>query len=58
MDAEIRFQHVQAHQKQLRDDAAAFRLARGGQHPNRPSNPVTLIPRTIGALRQLVASMA
>jgi len=58
MDAEIRFQHVQAHQQQLRDEASAYRLARGGQHPNRPSNPVTLIPRTIGALRQLVGSMA
>lgn len=58
MDAEIRFQHVQAHQQQLRDEAAAYRLARGGQHPYRPSNPVTRIPRTIGALRRLVGSMA
>jgi hypothetical protein len=58
MDAEIRFQHVQAHQQQLRDEAAAYRLTRGGQHPVRPSNPVTLIPRTIGALRQLVGSIA
>ena len=58
MDTQISFQHVKAHQQQLRDEAAAYRLARGGQHPNRPSNPVTLIPRTIGALRQLVGSMA
>jgi hypothetical protein len=58
MDAETRFQTVKAHQQQLRNEAAAYRLARGGQHPNRPSNPVTLIPRTIGALRQLVGSMA
>ena len=31
--------------RELRDEAAAYRLARGGQHANRPSNPVTLIPR-------------
>jgi hypothetical protein len=58
MYTDLRFQTVKAHQQQLRDDAAAYRLAHGGQHPNRPSNPVTLIPRTIGALRQLVGSMA
>jgi hypothetical protein len=58
MDAEIRFQHVKTHQQQLRDEAAAYRLARGSQHPVRPSNPVTRIPRTIGALRRLVESMA
>ncbi|HYU49903.1 MAG TPA: hypothetical protein VEO91_08265 [Candidatus Limnocylindria bacterium] len=58
MDAQIRLQQAQAHQQQLRDEAAAYRLARGGQHPFRPSNPATRIPRTIGALRRLVGSMA
>jgi hypothetical protein len=58
MDTQISFQHVKAHQQQLRDEAAAYRLARGGQHPFRPSNSVTRIPRTIGALRQLVGSIA
>jgi hypothetical protein len=58
MDPHISFQFVKAHQQQLLDEAAAYRLARGGQHPSRPSNPVTRIPRGIGALRQLVGSIA
>jgi hypothetical protein len=58
MDTRISFQHVKAHQQQLRDEAAAYRLARSGQHPFRPSNSATRIPRTIGALRQLVGSIA
>ncbi len=58
MDAEIRFQQVTAHQQQLREEAAAHRLARGGQSIFRPSSPATRIPRTIGALRRLVGSMA
>ena len=58
MDAEIRFQHVQAHQQQLRDEAAAEHLARDAQSPFGRSNPMTRIPRTIGALRRLVGSMA
>jgi hypothetical protein len=58
MDAEIRFQQATAHQQQLRDEAAAYRLARGGQSTFRPSSPATRIPRTIGALRRLVGTMA
>jgi hypothetical protein len=58
MDAEIRLQQAQSHQQQLRDEAAAYRLARGGQSPFGPTNPATRIPRTIGALRRLVGSMA
>jgi hypothetical protein len=58
MDTQISFQHVKAYQQQLRDEAAAHRLTRGSQHPVRPSNPVARIPRTIGALRQLVGSVA
>jgi hypothetical protein len=58
MDAEIRFQQATAHQQQLRDEAASYRLARGGQTSFRLSSPVTRIPRTIVALRRLVGSMA
>jgi hypothetical protein len=58
MDAEIRLQQVHNHQQQIRDEAAACRLVRGGQRLFRPSNPEARIPRTIGALRRLVASMA
>jgi hypothetical protein len=58
MDAEIRFQQTTSHQQQLRDEAAAYRLTRGGQSTFRLSSPVTRIPRTIGALRRLVRSMA
>jgi len=58
MDAEIRFQQATAHQQQLRDEAATYRLARGGQTSFRLSNPATRIPRTIVALRRRVGSMA
>jgi hypothetical protein len=58
MDAEIRLQQVHNHQQPIRNEAAAYRLARGGQHPFSRSNPGTRIPRPIGALRRLVASMA
>ena len=58
MDTRISFQHVKAYQQQLRDEAAADRLSRGNQYPVRPTNPVARIPRTIGALRQLVGSIA
>jgi hypothetical protein len=33
MDAEIRLQQVHNHQQPIRNEAAAYRLARGGQHP-------------------------
>jgi hypothetical protein len=58
MDAEIRLQQVHNHQQQIRDEAVAYRLARGGQHPFQLSNSEARTPRTIGALRRLVASMA
>ena len=58
MHAQFRLEEAKAHQQQLRDEAAAYRLARGGQNTVRPSNPATRIPRTIGALRRLVGSMA
>ena len=58
MDAEIRLQQAHSHQQQLRDEAAAYRLARGGQNPFSSANSATRVPRTIGALRRLVGSMA
>jgi hypothetical protein len=58
MDAAIRFQQASARQQQLRDEAAAYRLARGGQSTFHPASPATRIPRTIGALRRFVGSMA
>jgi hypothetical protein len=58
MHAEFRLEEAKAHQQQLRDEAAAYRLARGAQNAFRPTNPPTRIPRTIGALRRLVGSMA
>ena len=58
MDAELRLQQAHSHQQQLRDEAAAYRLARGGESPFSPTNPATRVPRTIGALRRLVGSMA
>ena len=58
MHAQFRLEEAKAHQQQLRDEAGAYRLARGGQSPLGPTNPATRIPRTIGALRRLVGSMA
>jgi hypothetical protein len=58
MHAQFRLEEAKAHQQQLRDEAAAHRLARGGQSPFRPSTPATRIPRTFGALRRLRGSMA
>ena len=58
MDAEIRLQQAHSHQQQLRDEAAAYRQAPGGQSPFGTTSPATRIPRTIGALRRLVGSQA
>ena len=58
MDTEIRLQQATTHQQQLRDEAAAYRLARGGQNSFGSSQPTQRFPRTIGALRRLVGSMA
>jgi hypothetical protein len=58
MHAQFRLEEANAHQQQLRDEAAAYRLARAGQNTFRPNNPATRIPRTFGALRRLVGSMA
>jgi hypothetical protein len=58
MYAQFRLEEAKAHQQQLRDEAAAYRLARGGQNTFRPSHPAARIPRPIGALRRLGGSMA
>ena len=57
MNTDIRRMQVNFHQQQLRDQAAAQRLARGGQD-RVGSAPSARIPRTIGALRRLVGTAA
>ena len=56
MDAEIRHQQIQFHQQQLRDEAAAQRLARGSQDRLGSPYPAPRVPRPIGALRRLVGA--
>jgi hypothetical protein len=58
MDTEIRRQQVEFHHQQLRDEAAAERIARGGQDRFGSPYPTARIPRTIGALRRLVGTAA
>ena len=58
MDAQTRLQIVNTYQQQLRDDAVVERLARGSRSALRPSDPGTWFPRTIGALRRFVGSVA
>ena len=58
MEAQDRLQIINSYQQQLRDQAVAQRLTRGGRSAFRPSHPDTWFPRTIGALRRLVGSMA
>jgi hypothetical protein len=58
MYAEIRLQQAQAHQQQLRDEATAYRLTRGAQKRFDASQTTVRFPRTFGALRRLVGSMA
>jgi hypothetical protein len=56
MDAEIRHQQVEFHQQQIRNEAAAERLARGNQDRFGSPYPTARIPRTLGALRRLVGA--
>ena len=58
MDTDIRRMQVNFHVQQLRDEAAAHRLARSGQDRVGSANPSARIPRTIGALRRLVGAAA
>jgi hypothetical protein len=56
MDSEIRRQQVEFHQQQLRNEAAAERLARGAQDRFGWPNGTARLPRTIGAWRRLVGA--
>jgi hypothetical protein len=56
MNDEIRRQQVEFHQQQLRNEAAAERLARGDQDRFSSSNATGRLPRTLGAWRRLVAA--
>lgn len=56
MDAEIRRQQVEFHQQQLRNEAAAERLARGGQDRFGSPYPTPRVQRTIGAWRRLIGA--
>jgi hypothetical protein len=56
MDAQIRHQQVEFHQQQLRNEAAAERLARGNQDRFSSPVPTARVPRTLGALRRLVGT--
>ena len=58
MNTDIRRMQVEFLQQQLRDEAAAQRLARGGHDRAGSSYPTARIPRTIGALRRLVGTAA
>jgi hypothetical protein len=56
MDTDIRRMQVDFRQQQLRDESAAYRLARGGHDREASGDPTARIPRTIGALRRLVGT--
>jgi hypothetical protein len=58
MDTDIRRMQVEFHQQQLRNEAAAERLARGAQNGFGSQEPTARIPRTIGALRRLIGTAA
>ena len=55
MNTDIRRMQVEFLQQHFRDEAAAQRLARGGDRAS-SSYPTARIPRTIGALRRLVGT--
>ena len=56
MDTDIRRLQVEFHQQQLRNDAAAERLADGARNGLGSQVPTSRIPRTIGALRRLIGT--
>jgi hypothetical protein len=58
MDTDIRRMQVDVYQQRLRNEAAAQRLAGGGQDRVGSAFPTARIPRTIGALRRLVGTGA
>ncbi len=58
MDIDSRRLQVDFYQQQLRDEAAANRIARGRQDRIGAPYPTARIPRTLGALRRLVGAAA
>lgn len=56
MDPETRRQLVDIHQQDLRNEAAANRLARGNQDRFGSPYPTARIPRTLGAWRRLIGA--
>ena len=58
MDFEMRRHQVASHQQQLRNEAAAERLARGNQDRFGAPYPTARIPRTMGVLRRLIGTAA
>jgi hypothetical protein len=58
VDTDIRRIQVDFYQQQLRDEAAANRIARGGQDRSGSPYPTARIPRTLGTLRRLVGAAA
>ena len=56
MDPETRRQLVDIHQQDLRNEATAQRLARGGQDRFGSTYPTARIPRTLGAWRRFIGA--
>lgn len=56
MDPETRRHLVDSRQLDLRNEAAAERLARGNQDRFGAPYPTTRIPRTLGAWRRLIGA--
>ena len=56
MDPETRRIIIDSHQQQLRSEAAAQRLARGGQDRVGSAPPTAKVGRTLGAWRRLIGA--
>ena len=56
MDPETRRQLVDIHLQELRSEAAAQRLARGGQDRFGSPNPTAKTTRTMGVWRRLIGA--
>ena len=56
MDPETRRIVVESHQQDLRNEAAAQRLARGAQDRLGSPHPTAKVGRTIGAWRRLIGA--
>ncbi len=56
MDPETRRIIIDSHQQELRNEAAAQRLARGAQDRLGSPHPTAKVARTIGAWRRLIGA--